>query len=302
MKKTYILGALALTALSIAPQSFGQTVIPGSVSKVTFKFNLSATGDLPAEFAGVVGTLKGKDAAGELVNPKTTVRSNTYTVVDGDTSTTTLEIGEKFVARRFGNKEFLQQLTEETGEGLPLITDIKGWSIVKVQSTSGTLPELSISGDDYFLVKKGVAPISLAGYIITDSAEDYTISAAKAKIVTETVTAGEPPVATVSSTGTYSELYKMFGDVTLNLDGQVFNMSGVLSGGQKLGKLKGSSTPNVLLSTATKLTSLAGTGVDNNFGEPVIVGIVEGSATMSAGVATDVASYYPVEEEEEVVE
>lgn len=289
MKKSYILGALTLATLSIAPQSFGQTVIPGSVSKVTFKFELSATGELPAPFAGVVGTLRDKDENGEFATPKATVRQNNYSVINGTTTTTTEEIGEKFVARRFGNKEFLQQLTEETGEGLPLIEEVTGWSIVKVQTTNGTYPNLSASGDDYFLVKKGADPISLAEYIDTDG--EVFIRATKSKQVTVTETSDGPSI--VSNEKTYSSLYKMFGGITLNLDGQEFEMSGVLSGGEKVGKLKGAATPNVILSTATKLTSLAGTGIDFN-GPPMVVGIIEGSATISAGVATDVASYYPV--------
>jgi hypothetical protein len=283
MKKTNAIRAILLALLPIASQGFAQEV-PGSSSKVAFSFTVSTTAD--ALFA--------KDENGKVISPKVSTDETSFSAEKNGVTTTTTEVGTKIVAAKYTIKEFLTDLT--LVEENPLIDDIKGWSVVKVQGTGGELPGLALTPASYFLVKKGEDPISLGGIISTDST--VKLSGIKFKSVVKTTTVAgegeEEDVTTVESEAyTYSEALKFAGGFALNLDGDAINLSGIYTGSQKLGATKGTKLP-VILSGASKLSSLSGTA---STGE-----IVEGSASYGAGAAVDLADYpgfEPEEEEEE---
>lgn len=273
MKKSNLLKALCFAVLPVASQGFSADAIPASAS--TFSLTLTLTTTTPS-------AVKKDPATGKPIKGEAPVASTTYAILNAKTgaTVTTTEAASKIVTTKYTVKEFLTDLTDEE---TPLITDIKGWSIQKIQSTSidaeSGLPV--IGAPTFFLVKKGAAPIALGNKISSDSI--LAKKAAVSKIVTSsTTTTGADPVTTVTPVSrAYSEAQKFAGDLTLAVNGKTFELAGIYTGSEKLGLNKAKA--EVILSGAGKFTSLSGFLSE--------VAILEGSAALTPGVATDVSAY-----------
>lgn len=268
MKKPQFLKAFCLAILPIASQGFSADPVPASAS--TFSLALTVSTTAPAAVD--------KDGTGKPIKGAALVSSNEYAVVKNGVTTSTTEQMTKIVTAKYTVKEFL---TDLTGEEEPLITDIKGWSIQKIQATTNVEGDLDVTAPSYFLVKKGATPISLGNRISSDSVVKK--SGLNLKVVTASTTdTAEPPVTTVTPVSTsYSEALKFAGGLTLTVDGKTFSLNGIYTGSQKLGFTK--AKDEVILSGAGKFTSLAGFTNEQ--------AILEGSAALTAGIATDVATY-----------
>lgn len=272
MKKTTLVRALVLASLAIAAKGYSQapapTVIPGSVSKVTFALTLSSS----------TPSLKGETGPVDLIvsAPKTTPK--------GEVVTTTQ--GTKIVAAKYSNKEILTDLLKVTKN----IVDIKGWYIEKIQVTSIVDGEPDPGSVLFFLSNKNeVNSINVTNRIQLGS--DGKITGINRKDV-KTTPSGEG--ATPTTVTTYSENLKFVGgfeiDATADAENspeKIIEASAVYAGSQKLGALKNADKTQVILSGAGKITGVAG--------EDSSGAIVEGSVSFGAGAAVDVAGvkYFP---------
>lgn len=283
MKNPRSIKSLVLAALPIVSLAYGADPAPaGSLSSVTFAFTLSQSVD---------GTVA-KDASGKAIKAGEegagTAYHNEWTITDAKKliRTNTVEDATKIITTKYSVKEFLTDLLDEQE---PLITDIKGWTIQKLQITTGSGVNLDIGPAEYFLVKKGVAPIALGNRIRSYS--ERKLSGLTQKVVTTSkgtkVGEGAEEVVTYDETGkviTYSQNLKFVGGFEVGVTGnKSIEAYGIYTGGQKLGATK--TKQAVILSTAAKLTSLAG---ESNEGE-----IAEGTAAYGAGVAVDATPYIP---------
>ncbi|MEN3943728.1 hypothetical protein WJU23_20680 [Prosthecobacter sp. SYSU 5D2] len=187
MKKSHTLRALMLLSLPIASQAFGQAPPPppGTVSKVAF--SLTITDEAPGTVAKDPETgkplKKGTEGAGPAF-------SNEYDSFKGKKKVAFVdEYIAKSAKRKYSIKEFLTDLKK-----IGVITDIKGWSLVKVTETGYSEqtksvdetpepteevpnPEVVITDypagtytyeddDGFFLVNKSVTnPIDVSDYI-----------------------------------------------------------------------------------------------------------------------------------------
>ncbi|GAA5147540.1 hypothetical protein GCM10023213_42340 [Prosthecobacter algae] len=268
MNKPQFLKAFCLAILPIASQGFSADPVPASASTFSLALTVSSTANATVA----------KNASGVPIKGAALVDSTTYTSTKNGATITTTEQVTKIVASKYTVKEFL---TDLTGEENPLITDIKGWSIQKIQATTNIEGDLNITAPSYFLVKKGAAPISLGNRISSNSTVKK--SGLNQKVVTSsTTTTGEEPVTTVTPVSTsYSEALKFAGGLTLVVKGKTFGLAGIYTGSQKLAFTK--AKDEVILSGAGKFTSLAGSTNEQ--------AILEGSAALTAGIATDVSTY-----------
>jgi hypothetical protein len=282
MKNSRLLQALLLAVLPIASQGLGSVPlpIPGATSNVTLALTISS------ETEG----LTAKDSAGKALSPASKSFENDYTIG----TTHTYEEGVKIGVAKYTTKEFLTDLKELglLGED----TSISGWTVQKVQATSGTtLEDIQPGPVKFYLVKAGAAPVQLAGKIVINLFADIQARALKS------TTKGEnAPVLT------YSATFKEVGSIELNVGSKEFHLNGMYTGTEKLSFLGAAKTP-ILASGAAKFTNLTGQLLPPMIifgeGEGPPSKIVEGTVTLAPSkLVADLTSYPNVTIDDEDLE
>jgi hypothetical protein len=266
MKTSALVKALLLASLPFASQSFASepVIYHGSVSTVTLALTISTTVD------GLIA----KDDTGKAISPKTTDDDQSYTVG----TTHTRELGTKIQVAKYSTKEFLQDLLNSGALGEE--TSIAGWTVQKVQTTTGSGLGLAPGPVKFYLYKKvgnaAAQVIALNGKIALDLAAKVQADSIKA------VTKGEAaPVIT------YMGTLKQVGQLNIDINGEVnkhFVLHGSYTGTQKLMFLGSVEKTPIILSGAAKLNDLTGQLSPET--------VVEGGFTIAPGKAVaDLSAY-----------
>lgn len=291
MKKMPLLQFLCLTlaALVVVP-GYGQ--IAGSVSNVT----LSLTGSFT-----MPGTVQ-KDENGKVVKGGPPVFINYWEIYkNGRLMEDVGEYVSKIQTAKYSNKEFLEDMVR-----LGVISSISGWSIKMVQANGAYSDEFgrsfpTVGNAKFYLGYKDSSydPIPIGQYLWTETFAD---ALAMTNRLSTKYNASERPI---SSTHTYSHTIKQFAIFHIDISepapgpSESFYLSGILAGGGKVALSKDKT--RVIVPAVTKLGGISGNYVyEDEQNEEYYYDVVEGSITISAGVATaDVSNYPNVKDEPE---
>lgn len=299
MKSTFLTRSGLAALLSAAVPAFGQTPtpeIPGTVSTVAIGFTIATT---------VEGTVRksettGKPLTGNEAGPDF---DNEWTITKGET---VVERGEEVVTKvattKYSNKEFLLDLKDAK-----VITDIKGWSVSRVQATLDEQEPTAIGGIvpvtggpvRFYLTHKTLAPIAIDEHIGVQSSGPFGAMSLNSKRLIKYNAAGTQTSDVFTHTLSYRGLGYFFLDVGYEktVDEQAFNiekemsLSGPMTAGEKLG-FYGPDKLQVLVPTAGKMGPMYGYAFyENEETEEDGSAMVEGSLSFGAGVIKNVGVF-----------
>ena len=291
-----------LALLAVAASANGQgppPEIPGAVSTVTIGLTLTTTVDGTVKKSETTGRpLTGDDAGTDDYNYWTIENK------DGKVVERAVEEVTKMSASKYSNKEMLLDLKEAK-----VITDIKGWSITKVQAT---LEEPAVTAVSevvgvlngpvrFYLTHKTLAPIPIDNYIGLEglNAEYSAALALNSKRVIKYNALEETTSDVTTHTVGYKGIAFMYLDLTreLMVEGNnvliedEISLSGPAVSGEKLG-FYGPQKLQVLVPTATKIGPVFGFAEYSD--ERIrrrFVSMVEGTVSFGAGVVKNVGVF-----------
>lgn len=272
--------------------------IPGAVSTVTIKLTLSTTVEGTVKKSETTGKPLTGAAAGPDYDNQWTVLKNLKVVERGE------EVVTKIVMSKYSNKEMLLDL-KDAG----VITDIKGWSISKVQATLAAPVVTAIGGIvkvqngpvRFYLTHKTLAPVPIDDYIGLEGveADDSSALALNSKRLIK-YNATEAPISDVT---THTMSYKGVGNMYLDLTHEVavgennyliekeLSLIGPTTGGEKLG-FYGPQKLQVLVPAAGKLGPVFGFAhFSDERAEEGTNAMVEGSVAFGAGAVKNVGVF-----------
>lgn len=290
-----------LALLAVAASANGQgppPEVPGAVSTVTIGLTLTTTVDGTVKKSETTGRpLTGDDAGTDDYN-YWTIEKNGKAVERAE------EVVTKMAASKFSNKEMLLDLKEAK-----VITDIKGWSITKVQATLEE-PEITAIGGvvkvqngpvRFYLTHKTLAPIPIDDYIGLEglNAEFSAALALNTKRVIKYNALEETTSDVTTHTVGYKGIAFMYLDLTRELMVEGNNvliedemtLSGPAVSGEKLG-FYGPQKLQVLVPTATKIGPVFGFAeYSDERIQRRFVSMVEGTVSFGAGVVKNVGVF-----------
>lgn len=299
MKSTSLTRPWLAALLTAAAPAFSQTPvpeIPGTVSAVTIGFTLSSTVEGTVKKSETTGKPLTGNAAGPDFDNEWTIEKNGKVVERGE------EVVTKVATSKYSVKEFLLDLQE-----IGVITDIKGWSVSRVQATLDE-PEITAAGevvrvengpDRFYLTHKTLAPIAIDNYIGMESSGGFAAMNLNSKRIIKYNAAETPTSDVTTHTVSYKGLGYLFLDLSYEktVDEQAFNiekemnLSGPITGGEKLG-FYGPDKRQVLVQSAGKLGPLYGFAYyENEETEEDGVAMVEGTVSFGPGAIKNVGIY-----------
>ncbi|WP_345738413.1 hypothetical protein [Prosthecobacter algae] len=290
---------IALLAITVSANGQGPLPeIPGTVSSVTISLAFTTTVDGTVKKSVTTGRpLTGTDAAPTDYNYWAVVK-------DGKRIEQAEEVVTKMLTSKYSNKEFLLDLKDAN-----VITDIKGWSVTKVQATIEG-PEVTAVGRivnvengpvRLYLTHKTLPSIPIDEYISVQGLEAETaIALALNSKRLAKYNAQEVPTSDVT---THNVSLKSMGFVRISFSRLVtvdesevrfldeLQLTGASMGGEKLG-FYGPRKLQVLVPAAGKLGPLVGF---YQYYDPSerdgFVSRVEGSVSLGAGVVKNVGVF-----------
>lgn len=254
---------IALAALTAGTSAFAG----GTVANLTLKLTEHLTD--PA--------LLRKDENGKVVTPKEPTFENQYSVGNESKSVSTYEYGSKITTYKISNKEFLEALVEEVG----LISEIKGWAVVLLESEGEVKT---------FIEKKGVPPINVSQYLYY-LWEDAGAEQESYKSVTTDTYKGEDYITTQKETGKFKASYLVgvkgnFPSTEIDLQG-VYNESATL---KTIGK--GEDQYTQWVPGGRNVTNISGSLDFQEEGDEGGNSVVMGSISAAAGKLVDTSLYF----------
>lgn len=229
--------------------------------------------------------LRPKDQSGQFIG-SWLVFENEYSTTGPQQRVDTYEYGSRAVTTRISNREFLELLVFEG-----VISDIRGWALVVLQSTSAFSDEEEDFAPQFFIEKRGEQPVNVSQYLRMISHESgATADAGRYSRVETTNAAANTSVVREQGTVRSSSLVNLL----FESDGIAFNLYGVLDYSERLRTTgRGDTQQTVGVPGARRVNEISGWSAESHVSSESDedASLVSGSINMAAGRPVDPAAY-----------